>query len=74
MKNFFNNLNPTTRRYILSSAVTFVSTFLLFVGFNLENMGTEVLTWSAISGVIMAGVRAGIKALAESYMQETADK
>lgn len=58
-------MSKITKRYIVSSLVTFASAFCLAILPVLDNLDVENLSKSAIFAVIFAGLRAGIKALIE---------
>lgn len=59
-------MNPTLKRYLASSAVTFLSVFLLTLGasFTTETVESS-LSFSAIGGLIGVAVRAAVKAVLE---------
>lgn len=57
-------------RYLISSGVTFLASFLLAFGeslIRLQDTG-EAFTWAAIGGIALTALRAGIKALAEKFI------
>lgn len=53
------------KRYIVSSLITFVSSFLLVFATEIQSIDLDTFTKSAIVGACFAAVRAGIKALIE---------
>lgn len=55
-------MNANLKRYIISSALTFVATFAAAI---LPSIGDLQFTKAAIVALIMVGLRAGIKALFE---------
>jgi len=61
-------MNTEVKRYIISSAITFLSAFLLVVGSDLGNLDAETLSYGALLGILIAGVRVGVKAIAESFL------
>lgn len=60
-------MNQTTKRYLISSAITFVSMFALSIAYQLEAgaLSADEFTWSAVLGVIFVALRAGVKGLVE---------
>lgn len=62
---YYYDMNKTTKKYIFSSIVTFVTGFAIAILPLLDNLTLESLKDGAVVGVIFAGVRAGIKALIE---------
>ncbi|TQF41157.1 hypothetical protein UNPF46_08535 [Bradyrhizobium sp. UNPF46] len=63
-------MNPTFKRYLISSLTTFASTFLLTAGAALKDgfLSNEAFTASAIIALIMVAGRAGFKAVIEGYL------
>lgn len=59
-------MNPTIQRYLLSSAITFFSTFLTVIGGQLAVAHSTDLTTSFWLGIGMVAGRAAIKALIEA--------
>jgi len=55
----------TIKRYLISSGVTFLATFLLVVATSLDTLNLETLTSGAVIGILVTAFRAGIKSLAE---------
>jgi hypothetical protein len=60
----------TYKRYLLSSAITFVSAFAIIV---IPNLATVSYTKAALLSVLAMGVRAGFKALGEYVAGANAD-
>lgn len=58
-------MSDTTKRYIVSSIVTFIAGFALAIYPLLNDISIETLTKASIGGLLFAGTRAGIKALIE---------
>lgn len=56
-------MNPTLKRYLLSSLVTFIATFSAAV---VPFIGDIEPTHAAIIAITMVGIRAGAKAIFES--------
>ncbi len=61
-------LSPTTKKWILSSAITFVAAFCIAVLPSIDTITTESLRNGAIIGLILTGVRAAVKALMEGFV------
>jgi len=66
-------MNKTVKRYLISSGVTFVTGFLVAIVPLLEDLSPELFTASVVIGIILAGARAGIKAVSEYLLRQTAD-
>jgi hypothetical protein len=60
-------MNPTVKRYLISSATTFISTFLIVGGVAIQNGAADTFTPSAIIAVAMTAFRAAVKAVVEAY-------
>lgn len=56
-------------RYVISSAITFLSTFSLIFGANFAMTGDTVITGSIITGIAMVAWRGGVKAVLESIVK-----
>lgn len=56
------------KRYLISSAITFSSAFLMSIALQINEMSVEALTGSVIIGIILTAFRYGIKALAELFI------
>ena len=56
-------MNPTLKRYLISSLITFLSTFLLVLG---TELSVDAIDTSAIVALALTAVRAGIKAVGEN--------
>lgn len=61
-------MKPELKRHLISAGITFGAAFLLFVGTELQSLDAETITQGAIAGVLIAGVRAGIKAAVEMFI------
>ena len=61
-------MNQTLKRYLISSATTFVTAFLISVGAQLTmaNLSPANLGWGIVISIAVAGLRAGVKAVVES--------
>ncbi len=58
--------NPTVQKYVVSSIITFVSTFLVTLGGQIGLAGTIELNTAFIMGLLMIAGRAAAKAVLES--------
>jgi hypothetical protein len=58
-------MKNTYKRYLVSSLITFLTAFMIAIVPLMETLTPENFGKSAIFGIIVAGVRAGIKALSE---------
>ena len=62
-------MNKTTKRYLISSVITFLSVFLPTMGFAIGSVDAETaITSSTVVSILVLAVRAGIKAVAEAYL------
>ncbi len=63
-------MNPTTKRYLVSSAVTFATAFLISVGAQLAmiHITPETLGIGLVLSIGATASRAAVKALIESLM------
>jgi hypothetical protein len=61
----------TFKRYLLSSAVTFFTSFVIVV---VPQLGTVSYTQAALFSLIVVGIRAGFKALGEAMVSQTGDR
>jgi hypothetical protein len=65
------NMNKDIKRYLISSAISFLTSFfgsLAFLLASIDYSVAETLTWSAIGGLAFTALRAGIKGLSEYLM------
>ena len=58
-------MNQELKKHLVSGAITFFAGFALFVGPALQDMDAEMVTKGSIVALLFAGVRAGVKLLAE---------
>ena len=61
-------MSDTTKKYLISSVVTFCAGFAMVILPQLDDITLESLRGGALIGVLFAGVRAGVKALIESFI------
>ena len=60
------------KRYIISSLVTFFSAFALYFVTVIDTVTIDGLTDGALVSLLFVGIRAGIKALLEAFILQTA--
>lgn len=58
-------MKQSTKKYIVSSVVTFISAFALAILPTIDSLSVSSFTDGAIVAVMFTGIRAGIKALIE---------
>jgi len=58
-------LNKTTKKYVISSLVTFVSAFVMTVLPFIDTLKLEDVQTGAVISILFTGIRAGVKALLE---------
>jgi len=58
------------KRYLISSAITFLSAFLMSLSFQISELSVEAITGSAIVGAALVAVRYAIKVLAETIIKK----
>ena len=61
-------LSEHWKRYLISSMVTFFAGFSIFIIPNIEELSLENFATGAWVGVVFAGIRAGVKAVLESFV------
>lgn len=67
-------MTPVVKRYILSSVITFASTFFLFLGTDIGQIANpSVLTYSFVLGLVTVAGRAAFKAVIEAIAGGHAD-
>ena len=67
-------MSPETKAHVYSSAVTFLSVFLIFVGQAIMDSSFETLTWGAVGAIVVSAVRAGVRALWISQVHDYESK
>jgi len=62
-------MNPTLKRYLISSGTTFVTAFLISVGaqLTLVHITPETLGWSIVASIGATACRAAVKAVIEAF-------
>lgn len=63
------SLSQNTKRYIISSLVTFFSAALLVTAMQIQSLDWTTLSSAAITGIVITALRAGVKSLAEYLIQ-----
>jgi|GEM_PF-2865572 hypothetical protein len=68
-------MNPTLKRYIISSAITFSTAFLISVGVQLSavQFTPETIGWGIALSIGVTALRAAIKAVIERLFGTTGD-
>ncbi len=61
-------MSEETKRWLVSSAVTFFAGFAVVILPALDTITLESLRGGVVVGLLMAGVRAGVKAVIEAYL------
>lgn len=79
MLNFIKSIlvkiwTPTVKRYIISSAVTFATTFLFVISVGIRDLEWSTISWATISGLVVVGLRAAAKALLEFIIAASTPK
>ncbi len=59
-------MNPTIQKYLVSSLITFVSTFLTVLGAQVAVVGSAEINSALLLGALMIAGRAAMKAVLES--------
>jgi len=62
-------MSQTTKRYLISSLVTFFTAFSLAVLPVIDSITLDNLYSGALVGVLFVGARAGVKALLEAFIR-----
>jgi len=61
-------MSSTTKKWIISSIVTFLSAFALVIVSSIDNLTLETFTWGTVGSLLFVAVRAGIKAVMEFFL------
>ena len=59
---------PTVKRYILSSVITFSSTFFTVLALNLQNLNGTAFTFATIASLFLLAARSAFKAVIEAVV------
>ena len=73
LKNNYNIMNDTMKRYIVSSVTTFLTAFFGVLAIQLGSGVPLELTWTFVFGVASVAARAGVKAVVESIASKPGD-
>ena len=63
-------MNKTTKKYVISSLLTFATGFALVILPVIDSITLESVQSGAIVGVLFVALRAGFKALLEMFVQK----
>lgn len=68
-------MNPTFKRYLISSTTTFVTAFLISMGSELSSahISPETLGWGIVLSIGFTALRTAIKAVVEAFSRTTGD-
>ena len=68
-------MNPTLKRYLVSSITTFTTVFAITVGAQLQagTITPDNLGWGVVGAVVLTAIRAGVKAVIEAFAAHTGD-
>jgi len=68
-------MNPTFKRYLMSSATTFATAFLISIGAQLTttNITAQTLGWGIVLSIGATAFRAAVKAALEALSGTTGD-
>jgi hypothetical protein len=58
-------MNPTLKRYLVSSLITFLSVFLLALATSIGSLDVETFNSSILLGIVVVAGRAALKAVSE---------
>lgn len=56
-------MNPNVKKWLISVSQTFLATFITVVAVQISQFGTVEFTFAFWSGIVLAGARAGLKAV-----------
>jgi len=70
MENLIDTFKTNWKRYLVSSGITFLSAFFLTMSVQINTLSFESLTTSALAGIVLVSVRAGIKAVWETLIRQ----
>ena len=68
-------MNSTIKRYLISSATTFVTAFLISVGSELSSthITPETVGWGVVLSIGFTALRVAVKAVVEAFSGTTGD-
>ena len=61
-------MSDNTKRWLISSGVTFLTGFLIALVPQLDSITLETIKTGAYVGILFAALRAGVKAVAEWFL------
>ncbi len=61
-------MKKTTKKYIVSSIITFITGFCLVLVANIDSLSLTSLGDGALTGLLFVAIRAGFKAVAEWFL------
>lgn len=61
-------MSQVTKRYIVSTVITFAAGFLVVVTPEVATLSLEAIQQGALTGLFLAGARAGVKAAVEAFL------
>ena len=69
-----SNMNQTTKRYLISSAVTFLTAMAVVILANIDNITLQSFQDGSIISIMFVAARGGVKALLEFLVGQTANQ
>ncbi len=67
-------MNENLKRFLISAGISFVTGFALVIVAQIDNLSVESLEDGGLIGLIVAGTRTGIKAVAELLIAKFGSK
>lgn len=61
-------MSEAQKKHLISAAITFVATFLVTLGLQMESASTVQFTSASVLALLFSAGRAGIKAAAEKWI------
>ena len=61
-------MKPTTKRYLVSTLLTFATGFAISLLANIEQLNLEAFISGAYIGILFSAVRTGIKVVLEAFV------
>lgn len=61
-------MNDTVKKYLISGAYTFASTFLTILGASILTIGQTEWTWTIVAALLVAAVRSAVKAVLDQFV------
>ena len=68
LTNSLKNMSETTKRYLISSLVTFLGGFLTVILAQIDAITIDSFYNGALIGILFAAVRTGVKSLIEYFL------